>query len=103
MTPSVDNNEFVDLLNSDLATEFQSMVQYIQHIAVVTGAEYMNTVAELRTHLTQELQHATTLAEHSRNVQKYQVEYFRKQRAAATARPTSASRATPRSSRASAR
>ena len=46
---------------------------------------------------------ATTLAEHDRNVQKYQVKYFRKQRAEATARPTSTSRAIPRSSRASAR
>ena len=50
---------------------------------------------------------ATTLAEHDRNVQKYQVQYFRAQRLAAaratTAPPTSASRATPRSNRASAR
>jgi bacterioferritin len=59
----VDNENFVKLLNEDLETEFQSIVQYVQHIAVVTGAEYMNTVDELRTHLTQELQHATTLAE----------------------------------------
>jgi bacterioferritin len=59
----VDTENFVRLLNEDLESEFQSIVQYVQHIAVVTGAEYMNTVAELRTHLTQELQHATTLAE----------------------------------------
>jgi bacterioferritin len=59
----VDNENFVKLLNEDLETEFQSIVQYVQHVAVVTGAEYMNTVDELRAHLTQELQHATTLAE----------------------------------------
>jgi bacterioferritin len=59
----VDNENFVKLLNEDLETEFQSIVQYVQHIAVVTGAEYMNTVDELRAHVTQELQHATTLAE----------------------------------------
>ena len=58
----MDSETFVVRLNEDLATEFQSIVQYVQHIAVVTGAEYMNTVAELRTHLTQELQHAMTLA-----------------------------------------
>ena len=54
---------------------------------------------------------ATTLAEHDRNVQKYQIEYFRKVRPLPTTnhqrptnvRPTSASRATPRSSPASAR
>jgi bacterioferritin len=59
----VETENLVTLLNEDLASEFQSMVQYVEHIAIVTGAEYMNTVAELRTHLTQELQHATTLAE----------------------------------------
>ncbi len=40
---------------------------------------------------------AKTLAEHNKNVQKYQVEYFRK----ASVSPSSASRATPRSSSAS--
>ena len=59
----MDTSELVRLLNEDLATEFQSIVQYIQHIAVVTGAEYTNTVTELRAHLTQELAHATALAE----------------------------------------
>jgi bacterioferritin len=59
----MDTTEFVGLLNEDLATEFQSIVQYVQHIAVVTGAEYTNTLTELRAHLTQELAHATVLAE----------------------------------------
>jgi bacterioferritin len=59
----VETDNLVKLLNEDLASEFQSIVQYVEHIAVVTGAEYTNTVAELRAHLTQELQHATTLAE----------------------------------------
>ena len=56
-------DEFIELLNEDLATEFQSIVQYTQHIAVATGAEYTSTVDELRVHVGQELQHATTLAE----------------------------------------
>jgi bacterioferritin len=59
----METENLVKQLNEDLASEFQSIVQYIQHIAVVTGAEYMNTVDELRAHVTQELQHATTLAE----------------------------------------
>jgi UPF0755 protein len=42
---------------------------------------------------------AKTLAEHNRNVQKFQVEYFRKGRASVS--PSSASHATPRSSSAS--
>jgi bacterioferritin len=58
-----EHKELVDHLNGDLESEFQSIVQYVQHIAIVTGAEYMNIVAELRLHLDQELQHATLLAE----------------------------------------
>jgi bacterioferritin len=63
ISASVETEKFVGLLNEDLATEFQSIVQYVQHIAVVTGAEYTSTVAELRAHLTHELQHSTILAE----------------------------------------
>lgn len=59
----MDQQAFIDALNSDLQTEYQSLVQYIQHIAVITGPEFLSTVDELRAHLTQELAHATTLAE----------------------------------------
>ena len=62
-TTAVETENFVRLLNADLATEFQSIVQYVEHIAIVTGAEYTNTVVELRAHLAQELHHATALAE----------------------------------------
>ncbi|HEY3833353.1 MAG TPA: ferritin-like domain-containing protein [Acidimicrobiia bacterium] len=55
--------EFIDLLNADLATEYQSIVQYIQHIAVISGAEYLSTVDELRVHVGQEVAHALILAE----------------------------------------
>ncbi len=55
--------EFVDLLNEDLETEFRSIVQYVQHISIIKGAEYMSTVDELRAHVFQELEHALTLAD----------------------------------------
>jgi bacterioferritin len=58
-----DVTKLVDELNRDLETEFQSIVQYVQHTATVTGAEYMNIVDELRVHLDQELAHARLLAE----------------------------------------
>lgn len=54
---------FVSKLNEDLETEFQSIVQYISHIATITGAEYLSTVDELKLHLAQELNHAQILAE----------------------------------------
>jgi bacterioferritin len=52
----------VDALNEDLKTEFRSIVQYVQHIATIKGAEFMSTVDELRMHVAQELNHALVLA-----------------------------------------
>ena len=54
---------FIEALNTDLRTEYQSIVQYISHIATVTGAEFLSTIDELKVHVTQELQHAQLLAE----------------------------------------
>lgn len=59
----MDQESFIDSLNEDLGTEFQSIVQYISHIATVTGAEFLSTIDELKVHLTQELSHAQILAE----------------------------------------
>ena len=35
----------------------------MSHIATITGAEFLSTIDELKTHLVQELQHAQILAE----------------------------------------
>jgi bacterioferritin len=58
----MDQNALIALLNEDLALEYQSIVQYVQHIASVKGAEYQSTLDELATHVRQELDHALTLA-----------------------------------------
>ena len=34
-----DREYFIALLNEDLGTEYQSIVQYTNHIATITGAE----------------------------------------------------------------
>ncbi len=59
----MDTESFVALLNEDLQTEFQSVVQYVNHVATITGAEYLSTIDELKVHLGQELHHAQILAE----------------------------------------
>jgi bacterioferritin len=59
----MDRDSFIESLNEDLQTEFQSVVQYVQHTAAITGPEYLSTVDELKVHLAQELQHAQILAE----------------------------------------
>jgi bacterioferritin len=58
----MDQQQFTDLLNEDLSTEYQSIVQYNQHIATITGPEFVSTIDELAVHLTQELSHARVLA-----------------------------------------
>lgn len=59
----MDKESFIEALNEDLQTEYQSIVQYISHIATVTGAEFLSTIAELKVHVSQELSHAQILAE----------------------------------------
>ncbi len=59
----MDHTDFVELLNQDLRTEFQSIIQYVQHTALVSGAEYLSVIDELKVHLNQEVRHAQILAE----------------------------------------
>jgi bacterioferritin len=58
----VDKAAFIDKLNEDLEFEYRSIVQYVQHIASIKGAEYQSTLDELSKHVRQELDHALTLA-----------------------------------------
>jgi bacterioferritin len=57
-----DREHFIALLNEDLGTEYQSIVQYTNHIATITGAEFLSIIDELKVHLGQELEHAQILA-----------------------------------------
>ena len=59
----MDKETFIERLNEDLGTEYQSIVQYVQHIATVKGPEYHSITEELDNHLAQELQHAKILAQ----------------------------------------
>jgi len=58
-----DQEKFVAALNEDLESEFQSIVQYTQHVVMISGAEYLSIIDELKIHLGQELNHAEVLAE----------------------------------------
>lgn len=59
----MDTEAFIALLNEDLESEYRSIVQYVQHAATIKGAEYLSIIEELKEHLGQELNHASTLAE----------------------------------------
>jgi bacterioferritin len=60
---TVEVEDFVTLLNEDLETEFQSIVQYTNHVATIKGAEFLSVIDELKIHVAQELAHAQVLAE----------------------------------------
>jgi bacterioferritin len=59
----MNRTEFLKLLNEDLESEYRSIVQYIQHVSSIKGAEYQSIIDEMRTHLNQELDHALILAQ----------------------------------------
>lgn len=59
----MDKEKLVALMNEDLETEFRSIVQYVNHVATISGPDFAPLVDELREHLSQELSHATILAE----------------------------------------
>ncbi|HEY7174488.1 MAG TPA: ferritin-like domain-containing protein [Micromonosporaceae bacterium] len=59
----METQDLVDLLNDDLSSEYQSIVQYTQHIATIKGAQYQALIGELRKHIMQELDHAMALAD----------------------------------------
>ncbi|HBB02371.1 MAG: bacterioferritin [Candidatus Peregrinibacteria bacterium GW2011_GWF2_38_29] len=56
--------EFIDLLNKDLSLEYAAAVQYVQHAAKITGAEYQTMQRELIVHANEEIGHAVSLADH---------------------------------------
>jgi len=50
-------------LNKDLEWEYAAAVQYVQHAAVISGAQFESIQKELLVHATEELQHAVMVAE----------------------------------------
>jgi bacterioferritin len=60
--PTVTREDLVDLLNEDLAREYQAIISYVVYSQVIKGAQYMNIAAELEKHAGEELQHALILA-----------------------------------------
>lgn len=58
----MNRQEFIAELNKDLSSEYQSIILYVQHINSIKGAEYQSVLSDLGSHLSQELEHAMTLA-----------------------------------------
>ena len=60
--PAVDRQELIELLNEDLAREYQAIIAYVVYSQVLKGAEYMAIATELEGHAKQELDHALIIA-----------------------------------------
>ena len=58
---TISREKLVELLNEDLAREYQAIIAYVVYSQVLKGAEYMSIAAELEIHAHEELQHALTI------------------------------------------
>jgi bacterioferritin len=61
-TDMVDRSKLIELLNEDLAREYQAIIAYVVYSQVLKGAAYMAIATELEAHAKQELDHALIIA-----------------------------------------
>jgi bacterioferritin len=59
---NVTREQLVQLLNEDLAREYQAIIAYTVYSQVLKGAEYTDIARELETHAAEELGHALKIA-----------------------------------------
>jgi len=59
----INKEKLIDLLNMDLALEYSAAIQYIQHAAVMTGAQFGDIIKEIKIHANEEIGHAIILAD----------------------------------------
>jgi bacterioferritin len=63
-TEKVTRTQLVELLNDDLAREYQAIIAYVVYSQVLKGAQYMSIADELEKHAHEELAHALTISKH---------------------------------------
>lgn len=59
---SITKKQLIDLLNEDLAREYQAIIAYVNYSQVLKGAEYMHIAKELESHAAEELKHALIIS-----------------------------------------
>ncbi len=59
---SITRERLIELLNEDLAREYQAIIAYVVYSQVLKGAEYMNIAGELEKHAAEELRHALIIS-----------------------------------------
>src|SRR5437763_11606502 len=58
----ISRGQLIQLLNEDLAREYQAIIAYTVYSQVLKGAEYMDIAEELEKHAAEELDHALKIA-----------------------------------------
>ncbi|MBZ5686426.1 MAG: ferritin-like domain-containing protein [Acidobacteriia bacterium] len=58
----VSRERLAELLNEDLAREYQAIIGYVVYSQVLTGAQYMDIASQLEIHAKQELDHALIIS-----------------------------------------
>ena len=58
----ITRDRLAELLNEDLAREYQAIIAYVVYSQVLSGAEYMDIADQLEIHAKQELDHALMLS-----------------------------------------
>ena len=56
--------QLIQLLNEDLAREYQAIIAYVVYSQALKGTQYMSIAKELETHAKEELQHALKISRH---------------------------------------
>jgi bacterioferritin len=64
----ISRERMIELLNEDLAREYQAIIAYVIYSQTLKGAEYNHIAQELEKHAGEELQHAINVAK--------QIDYF---------------------------
>jgi len=64
----ITRKRMIELLNEDLAREYQAIIAYVIYSQTLKGAEYNHIAQELEKHAAQELSHALKIAK--------QIDYF---------------------------
>jgi bacterioferritin len=62
MDKKISRKQMVDLLNEDLAREYQAIIAYVIYSQTMKGAEYNHIAQELEKHAGEELAHALQIA-----------------------------------------
>src|SRR6202008_3719925 len=58
----ISRDRLAELLNEDLAREYQAIIAYVVYSQVLKGATYMAIADQLKVHAQQELSHALTIS-----------------------------------------